>query len=177
MKVQFFSLAVLAALFLSFSVNAQQTPTVSIQKMVSISNHADADAQVLSEYFNALTAADFGKASSLLGPNFMSHGPSIADSSNAEKEMKGWKTNHELFKDLKLLGKVQSAFTSTGYPKGDWAFMWGTYSMTFKATNKTVVFPFHFSARIEKGKIAALYGYWNNTPFIEAMGNKVVKAK
>lgn len=177
MKIQFFSLAALAALFLSFSANAQQAPTVSIQKMVSISNHADADAQVLSDFINSLTAGDFSKANSLLGPNFMGHGPTIADSSNAEKEIKGWKTNHELFKDIKLIGKVQSAFSSTGYPKGDWAFMWGTYSMTFKATNKTVVFPFHVSARIEKGKIVASYGYWDKAPFIEAMGNKVVKAQ
>lgn len=177
MKIQFFSLAALAALLLSFSVNAQQAPTVSIQKMVTISNHADADAQVLSDYVNALTAGDFSKAAGLLGPNFMGHGPSVADSSTAEKEIQAWKTNHDLFKDIKLLSKVQSAFTSSGYPKGDWAFMWGNYSMTFKATNKTVVFPFHVSARIEKGKIVASYGYWNNVPFIDAMGNKVVKAE
>lgn len=174
MKIQHIFLAALAALFISFSVNAQQT--VSIQKMVTISNHADADAQVLSDYVNALTAGDFNKAGSLLGPNFMGHGPSAADSSNAEKEIKAWKTNHSLYKDIKLLSKVQSAFTSEGYPKGDWAFMWGNYSMTFKATNKTVVFPFHVSARIEKGKIITSYGYWNSVPFIEAMGNKVVKA-
>jgi hypothetical protein len=172
MKIQHIFLAVLSALFISFSVNAQQP--VSIQKMVTISNHADA--QVLSDYVNALTAGDFSKASSLLGPKFMSHGPSAADSSNAEKEIQAWKTNHDLFKDIKLLSKVQSAFTSAGFPKGDWAFMWGNYSMTFKATNKTVVFPFHVSARIEKGKIVASYGYWNSVPFIEAMGNKVVKA-
>lgn len=33
MKIQFYPLAALAALFISFSVNAQQAPTVSIQKM------------------------------------------------------------------------------------------------------------------------------------------------
>lgn len=177
MKIHFIFLAAIAALFLSFSVNAQQAQPGSIQKLVSISNHADADAQVLLDYVNALTAGNFTKASSLQGTKFMSYGPSAVDSANAEKEIQNWKVNHELFKDIKLLSKVQSAFTSAGFPKGDWAFMWGNYSMTIKATNKTVVFPFHVSAKIEKGKIVASYGYWNNIPFIDAMGNKVVKAE
>lgn len=59
---------------------------------------------------------------------------------------------------------------------GDWGFQWGVYSMTYKATGKTITFPYHLTAMIANGKIQRLGNYYDKAQFIGPMGSKVVKA-
>lgn len=148
-----------------------------MQKYVTISDSADVNANVLVDFVKALTAADWEKARSLTAPKFMSYGPATTDSSNIEAVILGWQKNHEGYSDIKMGRTVPAAFTSTApETAGDLAFLWGVYSMTFKATGKTITFPYHLSARIENGKIRRLRNYYDKMQFIVPTGGKVVKA-
>lgn len=149
-----------------------------IKKYVTITDSADVYAKVLTDFVATLTAADWEKTRSLAAPTFKSYGPAAADSIGIDSLIAGWKRNHALYSGIKLVGAVPMGFTSTATgTTGNWGFQWGTYSMTYKATGKTITFPYHLTARIENGKIQRLGNYYDKAQFIGPMGNMVVKAK
>ncbi|ADB38994.1 nuclear transport factor 2 family protein [Spirosoma linguale] len=149
-----------------------------IKKYVTITDSADIYAKVLTDFVGALTAADWEKTRSLAASNFKSYGPAMADSSGIDSLIAGWQRNHALYSNIKLVSAVPMGFSSTA-PRttGNWGFQWGVYSMTYKATGKTITFPYHLTARVENGKIQRLGNYWDRSQFIGPMGNKVVKAE
>lgn len=148
-----------------------------MQKYVTIGDSADTNAKLLIDYQAALTDGDFAKVRTLLAADFMSYGPSAADSVNVDSLIKQWEGTHNAYSGLKILDANPMAFTSSNSKtKGDWACIWGRYSATNKATGKTVNFPFHLIGKVENGKLRLTGDYWDKAQFIGPMGNKVVKA-
>jgi ketosteroid isomerase-like protein len=148
-----------------------------MQKFVTISDSADVNAELLSDYNEALTAGNYDTLRTLLADNFKSYGPIAADSANADSLIKQWEGTHRDYSNLKILEANPLSFTSSNdKTKGDWTCIWGRYSATHKGTGKTVNFPFHLIGKVENGKLRFTATYWDKFQFIGPTGNKVVKA-
>ena len=148
-----------------------------MQKYVTIGDSADANAKLLMDYEQALTTGDYAKVRTLVGPGFKNYGPSASDSVNVDSLVIRWEGTHNAYSGLKIVDASPLAFTSSNpKTKGDWVAIWGRYSATYKATGKTIDFPFHLIGKVENGKLRLTGDYWDKSQFIGPMGNKIVKA-
>ncbi|GAB4034290.1 nuclear transport factor 2 family protein [Spirosoma gilvum] len=172
-------LAMLAigSLYISSCQKKEESAKNEMQKYVTISDSADANAKLLMDYQTALTEGNYAKVRTLLEPSFKSYGPSASDSVNVDSLIKRWEGTHSAYSGLKIVDANPLAFTSSNSKtKGDWVAIWGRYSATYKATGKTVNFPFHLIGKVENGKLRLTGDYWDKAQFIGPMGNKLVKA-
>lgn len=181
MKTNAYPLAVTVLVMISFCISSCQKKEDSakneMQKYVTIGDSADAHAKLLMDYEQALTSGDYAKVRSLVAPGFKNYGPSASDSVTVDSLVTRWEGTHKNYSGLKILDATPLAFTSSNdKTKGDWVAVWGRYSATYKATGKTVDFPFHLIGKVENGKLRLTGDYWDKAQFIGPMGNKVVKA-
>lgn len=175
----------LGALFLAACQSKSEAPKDTeksknkMQTEVTIGDNADANSQLLIDFSQALTDADYTKARSLVAPDFKWYGPSpmSGDSADIDKLIANWENNHKSFPMMKILNSTPLALTSDApNTKGDWSFVWGTYSITLPGNDKPVIFPYHMVGKISQGKLGMVAEYWDKAQFIGPMGNKVVKA-
>jgi hypothetical protein len=173
-----FAILLVSVLCLASCQKKEDRTKNEMQKYVTISDSADANARLLMDYEQALTTGDYAKVRSLVGPGFKNYGPSASDSVTIDSLVSHWEGRHKAYSGLKIVEANPLAFTSSNdKTKGDWVAMWGRYSATYKATGKTINFPFHLIGKVENGKLRLTGDYWDKSQFIGPMGNMVVKAK
>src|SRR4051812_41721476 len=91
------------SLYISACQKKEESAKNEMQKFVTISDSADANANLLVTYQTALTEGDYAKVRTLLGPGFKSYGPSAADSVNVDSLIKQWEGTHNAYSGLKIV--------------------------------------------------------------------------
>lgn len=162
----------MAALLLTVSVNMHaQTakPKDSTYKdFVGDNPTADKDIKIVGDFVNALVAADFTRARSLMATGYKGFGPGPLDSANTEQTIANWKANDSTQSDKKVDFAPVTFRVFSGNEKGNWVTMWGNYS--FGQNGKTVKFPFQYTAHVTNGKIDYDVTYFDRLYIMQALG-------
>ena len=148
--------------------------TIAQNTLLTTNPHAQRDIQLVSEYVNALTVSgDQAKARLLIDPAYMAHGPGAADSANTEKTMTTWQTAYQFQTDRKNDFSAQSVRIPWGPMQGDWVLLWGYYGYSDKRGGKAY-FPYHYTAKVAKGKIVSDRLYYDELSVLKGFGFKVI---
>lgn len=129
---------------------------------------ADQDLKMVSDFVNALVAADFDKARSFMATNYKGYGPGPLDSVTAEQSIRNWQVNDSTQTNRKVSFAPATFNVLSGEEKGNWVTMWGDYSFTQEG--KTVKFPFQYTAHVTNGKIDRDITYYDRLYIYQALG-------
>lgn len=139
------------------------------KEMVADNPNAEADLKVMADYTNAVAAGDAATMRSLLTDSTMMYGPSPADSSSGEQDVKNWEEGGFKTQTNREVTFVQQTFkVLQGNLAGNWVSQWGEYSFT--QNGKTVTFPYHNVSRIENGKIISSRIYYDRQYILTQLG-------
>ncbi len=120
---------------------AVEAGTPLYKDMVADNPNAEADLKVMADYTNAVAAGDAATMRSLLTDSTMMYGPSPADSSSGEQDVKNWEEGGFKTQTNREVTFVQQTFkVLQGNLAGNWVSQWGDYSFT--QNGKTVKFPY-----------------------------------
>jgi ketosteroid isomerase-like protein len=163
-------------LFLTFLTRAQaQTTQQGYNDAVKTNPTADQDIKVVSDYLNALVAADFDKAKGLVAVNYKGYGPGPQDSATIEQAIKFWQANDSTETNRKIEFTPATFKVLSGTYEGNWVAMWGDYSCT--QAGKDLRFPFQYTAHITNGKIDQDIVYYDRLYIYQALGFTVTPPK
>ena len=165
--------ALIASLLLFTSATKTQAQTANATQQgyndaVKANPTADQDIQVVSDFLNALVAADFDKAKSLVTSTYKGYGPGPLDSATIEQAITSWRSNDSAQADRKIEFTPATFRVLSGDYEGNWVSMWGDYSFT--QGGKNVKFPFQYTAHITNGKIDRDIAYYDRLYILQALG-------
>ena len=154
---------------------AQTSKEQHYKDFVTENPTADADIKTASDFLNALVAADFDKAKSLLAASYKGYGPGPLDSATAEEAIRSWQVNDSAQADRKIDFAPVTFRVLSGDQEGHWVTMWGDYS--FSQGGKTVKFPFQYTAHVTNGKIDRDIAYYDRLYIYQALGYTLTPPK
>jgi ketosteroid isomerase-like protein len=161
----FLTATLLVAALCSFLAPVQAQ---SYKETVAENPNADRDIQIVRDYMQAMVAGDQNKARILVLPTYKNYGPSAADSSTLDQEMKAWQSNYQTQQNRKITTVASTLRVKNGPFTGDWVSVWGEYSFTHNG--KTIAFPFHLQVQVSDGKIKNSRIYYDRLSVAQQQG-------
>ena len=138
---------------------------------------SEANIALIEKYVSAVENMDYESMKSLLADNYIGYGPSYNDSINKEQALNNWKMNVDnLYKSIKY-NKSRNAAVSvpSGLNKGDWVSNWGELHIVYKNDIGEVTIWANTIYKIENGKIAKSYTFYNEADALRQLGFIFVK--
>ena len=135
--------------------------------------HAN-NAAIIENYVHAVEAGNYDSMALFIADNYMGYGPSIDDSTNKTDGLKSWKYNLE-----NVYGKIEYtksriiAVTMPDGPNaGEWVAHWAVATITYKDGRGPVSVYANTNYKIENGKIARSYTFYNELDVLEQLGER-----
>ena len=134
-------------------------------------NSAKKNIDIVDKYVKAVESMDLETMESLLDENYIGFGPSYGDSINKDLAIINWKYNIEnLYKEIKYKKNLAASVkVEEGPNKGDWVSGWSELNITYK-TGESVVIWANTAYKIEDGKIAKSFTFYNEADVLEQLG-------
>jgi len=128
--------------------------------------------EIIEKYITSVENLDYETMKSLLAPNYMGYGPSYGDSINKEQALQSWKYNVEnIYKSIKYNKSRNTAVTiNSGPNKGEWVSNWGELHIVYKNNIGEVTIWANSIYKIEHGKIAKSYTFYNEADALRQLG-------
>lgn len=156
-------------IFLFLIVFASCTTTTDTNKLAK-----EKDLEIVEKYQLALKNFDYEALDSLLADNYMSYGPSLADSMGREDLLVNWKYNMEhLYDKLEYMGaqNVVVARDNNGQAE-DWVSSWGKLRVKYKENGNEAIIWTNTIFQIANGKIQKSIMFFNEADALRQMGYK-----
>ena len=132
---------------------------------------------VVEKYLDAAHDKDFKTMDSLLADNFVSYGPSHADSINKASALKDWEIIAATYYDeikynnLKLIGSE----VTSGVNPGQFVSAWAEITLTYKDTARKPITTYaNVIYKVENGKIVMSRRFYNEADIMRQAGYSLV---
>jgi hypothetical protein len=170
-QVGVFAVLVIAAF--TPALQAQTQP--QYKDLVAESPSTDADIKVVIDYFNALLVGDLATVKSLMAENYMSYGPNITDSRDAQKELLAWAENYKTQTNRKIEFVSLYFKVEPGDYSANWVNLSGIYSCDIDGINMAI--PVQITSLVENGKINKQLIYFDNLELVQDSGSMAKMSK
>ncbi|MEN8787947.1 MAG: nuclear transport factor 2 family protein [Flavobacteriaceae bacterium] len=130
------------------------------------------DIALIEQYVEAVENLDHELMDSYLAEDYWGYGPSRNDSINKEGAVISWTKNvEELYKKIDYTSSRSMAVSiADGENQGDWVSNWAELEITFKEGDRQVKIWSNTVYKIENGKIARSYTFYNEADALEQLG-------
>ena len=127
---------------------------------------------LIERYVEAVENLNHELMDSFLAEDYQGYGPSTNDSINKEGAVVSWKKNvDELYEKIDYKASRSIAVTiPDGENQGEWVSNWAELEITFKEDDRQVKIWSNTVYKIENGKIARSYTFYNEADALEQLG-------
>ncbi len=138
--------------------------------------NATANLDLVEKYVKAVEDLDYEAMASLLADDYVGYAPSYGDSILRDHAVESWKSNVEnLYESIKYNKSRNVAVTiKAGENKGDWVSNWGELHIVYKNGDDVTIWA-NSIYKIENGKIAKSYTFYNEADALRQLGYVIVK--
>ncbi len=137
--------------------------TATNSKTYYVSENDTVNFALVNNYFTSLVNGDGSVAKNSVTPGYKSIGPAFGDTLSIDQEVEQWAKIATTRSNQNIGILAATGITATEEPyTGDWVYMWGIYSCTHNESGKDISVPWHYSVKIENGKIALAYKFYDD---------------
>ncbi len=132
---------------------------------------------VVEKYLDASQRKDFAAMDSILADNYMSYGPSFADSIDKKSQLKDWAVISQTYYDSIEFNNtsVIGSTVSKGPDTGDFVSVWSQVKLYYKdSTRKPITTYANVVYKIENGKIVKGRRFYNEADIMRQAGHSLV---
>ena len=131
-----------------------------------------ANVEVVEKYVQAVIDKDSDAMAALLADNYEGYGPSLGDTISRAEAMQNWELNtSELYESINYDRiRLLPVTVSDGPNPGDYVSMYSIVSINFQGELGSVKTWANTVYKIENGKIATTYTFYNEMDVLEQLG-------
>ena len=133
---------------------------------------------IAKKYMDAVETGNASEMDSLLAENYVGYGPSVGDSTNKADAMANWKyTNEHLYESVRYTRYQNIAVTvkeGQQADPGNWVSNWAYLTIKYKDGRGPVHLWVNAAYKIENGKIARSWTFYNEADALRQLGYSMV---
>jgi len=137
----------------------------------------DEKTELVKNYVQAVENMDFNAMENFLADDYVGIGPSYGDTINKFDAVENWKWNVEnLYEKIHYnISRFVYVNIPDGDSKGDWVANWAELNIVYKNNQGEVTIWANTNYKIENGKIAKSFTFYNEADALRQLGYKIVK--